>query len=601
MVRASDYIIGRLEKEGVKHVFLVTGGGGMFLIDSVGRSEKIKYVPCHHEQACAMAAEAYSRVSPAHFGVALVTTGPAGTNAITGVGCAWTDSIPMMVLSGQAKTAHLIGNTGLRQMGFHEVSISKIVEPITKYAVTITDPNTVMYHLEKAIFLAKNGRPGPVWVDVPLDIQSANIDIEKCVQFDAKKEYPELFKKHDIKKEIKELMSLLKSSKRPVFLAGHAITLTQTQKEFLEIVEKLKIPVVTTRSTFDVVPHESPYYAGFAGNFGQRSANFTIQNSDLFVSVGSRLAVTLVGYEPQTFAREAKKVVVDIDKAQIDHCFLKIDLPFLCDVKDFLSELDEAIKGESFPDYGEWLKKIYHWQKIWPNVSDEMKNQKDYVSSYYFYEVLSEEMKKEDILVWDQGAAYHCAAVAFKIKPGQIAFSNEGFTPMGYGLPASVGTSFAAPGQEIVSINGDGGIMLNLQELQTVYHFKQPMKIFVFNNDGYVSIKHTQQNFFKGYFVGVDTASDLSCPDWERIAHGFKFPYMKIETHDNMRSIIRKALDMEGPVMVEVMLDPLQVIQPKVRSERLPDGRMVSKPHEDMYPYMDRELLKKEMIIKPID
>jgi acetolactate synthase-1/2/3 large subunit len=548
-----------------------------------------------------MAAEAYSRVSPAHFGVALVTTGPAGTNAITGVGCAWTDSIPMMVISGQAKTAHLIGNTGLRQLGFHEVSISKIVAPITKYAVTITDPNTVVYHLEKAIFLAKSGRPGPVWIDIPLDIQSANIDVDKCVQFDAKKEYPELFKKHDIEKEIKELISLLKSSKRPVFLAGHAITLTQTHTQFLEIVEKLKIPVVTTRSTFDVVPHESPYYAGFAGNFGQRSANFTIQNSDLFISVGSRLAVTLVGYEPQTFAREAKKVVVDIDKAQIDHCFLKIDLPFLCDVKDFLSELEEAIQGESFPDYSEWLKKINHWQKIWPNVTDEMKNQKDYVSSYYFYEVLSEEMKKEDILVWDQGASYHCAAVAFKVKPGQIAFSNEGFTPMGYGLPASVGASFAAPGQEIVSINGDGGIMLNLQELQTVHHFKQPMKIFVFNNDGYVSIKHTQQNFFKGYFVGVDTASDLSCPDWERIAYGFKFPYIKIETHDNMRSIICKALNMEGPVMVEVMLDPLQVIQPKVRSERLPDGRMVSKPHEDMYPYMDRELLKKEMIIKPID
>lgn len=598
MVRASDYIISRLEKEGVKHIFTVTGGGGMFLIDSLGRSKAIQYVPNHHEQACAMAAEAYARVSK-NIGVALVTTGPAGTNAITGVGCAWTDSIPMLVLSGQAKTAHLIENTGLRQKGFHEVTIAKIVEPITKYAVTIKDPNTVVYHLEKALFLAKNGRPGPVWLDVPLDIQSAEIDPEKSQQFDAKKEFPELFQ-HTHIKEIPELIALLKNARRPIILAGHAITLTQSQKAFLNLVETLKIPVVTTRSAFDVIPNSHPYYAGFAGNFGQRAGNFAIQNSDLFISVGSRLAVTLVGYEPHTFAREAKKVVIDIDKAQIDHCFLNIDLPILADAKDVIREMNEAVKGVEFPDYSEWVSKIAHWKSIFPNVTEEMKADKTFVSSYYFYEVLSEEMKKEDILVWDQGAAYHCAAVAFKVKPDQMAFSNEGFTPMGYGLPASVGAGFAAPGREIVSVNGDGGIMLNLQELQTVFHYKQPMKIFIFNNDGYTSIKHTQQNFFNGFFVGVDTASNLSCPDWEKIATGFQMPFLKINTHDELRSVIRQALDMTGPVIVEVMLDPLQVIQPKVRSERLADGRMVSKPHEDMYPYMDRALLEREMIIKPL-
>ena len=597
-MRASDYIIGRLEKEGVKHIFLVTGGGGMFLIDSLGRNKNIQYVPNHHEQACAMAAEAYARISN-NLGVALVTTGPAGTNAITGVGCAWMDSIPMLVLSGQAKTAHLIGDTGLRQMGFHEVPISKIVEPITKYAVTITDANTVVYHLEKALFLAKSGRPGPVWIDVPLDIQSAEIDIEKSLQFDSRKEFPELFKKEKIS-EIKELLSLIKNSKRPIILAGHAITLTQSQQSFLQLVEKLKIPVITTRSAFDVIPHDNPYRAGFAGNFGQRAANFAMQNSDLFISVGSRLAVTLVGYEPHLFAREAKKVVIDIDKAQLEHSFLDIDLPIQCDVKDFLQEMNDAVKDVQLPSYNEWLEKINHWKKIFPNVTEEMKSEEKYVSSYYFYEMLSEEMKHEDILVWDQGAAYHCAAVAFKVKPNQLAFSNEGFTPMGYGLPASVGAGFAALGKEIISVNGDGGIMLNLQELQTVFHYKMPMKIFVFNNDGYTSIKHTQQNFFNSFFVGVDTASNLSCPDWERIAHGFQFPYLKISTHKNMRDIIKQALAMKGPVLVEVMLDPLQVIQPRVKSERLPDGKMVSKPHEDMFPYLDRELLQKEMIIKPV-
>jgi acetolactate synthase-1/2/3 large subunit len=329
-MRASDYIISRLEKEGVKHIFVVTGGGGMYLIDSLGRSKNIRYVPNHHEQACAMAAEAYARVSK-NLGVALVTTGPAGTNAITGVGCAWTDSIPMLVLSGQAKTAHLIGDSGLRQKGFHEVSISKIVEPITKYAVTVTDPNTVVYHLEKAIFLAKNGRPGPVWLDVPLDIQSADINVETSLQFNARKEFPELFDDKEIK-EIEKLIELLKAAKRPIIVAGHAITLTQTQKQFLALVEKLKVPVITTRSAFDVIPHDHPFRAGFAGNFGQRAANFAMQNSDLFISVGSRLAVTLVGYEPHLFAREAKKVVIDIDKPQLEHCFLPIDLPILCDV-----------------------------------------------------------------------------------------------------------------------------------------------------------------------------------------------------------------------------------------------------------------------------
>jgi len=597
-MRASDYIIERLEKEGVKHIFLVTGGGGMYLIDSVGRSKAIQYVPNHHEQACSMAAEAYARVSK-NLGVALVTTGPAGTNAITGVGCAWTDSIPMLVLSGQAKTAHLIGNTGLRQKGFHEVTIAKIVEPITKYAVTITDPNTVVYHLEKALFLAKNGRPGPVWLDIPLDIQSAEIDVAASLQFDARKEYPELFARKEIR-EIQELMTLLKQAKRPIILAGHAITLTQSQKAFLDLVEKLKVPVITSRSAFDVIPHDNPYRAGFAGNFGQRAANFAMQNSDLFISVGSRLAVTLVGYEPHLFAREAKKVVIDIDQAQLDHSFLEIDLPIHADAKDFIEQMNKAADTVQLPAYTEWLNKIEHWKTIFPNVTDEMKQDEKFVSSYYFYEALSDEMKKEDILVWDQGAAYHCAAVAFKVKKDQVAFSNEGFTPMGYGLPASVGASFAAPGQEIVSVNGDGGLMLNLQELQTVFHYKLPMKIFIFNNDGYTSIKHTQQNFFNGFFVGVDTASDLSCPDWERVAHGFQMPFLKIENHSQMRDTIKKALAMQGPVIVEVMLDPLQVIQPRVKSERLPDGRMVSKPHEDMFPYLDREVLEREMIIKTV-
>lgn len=598
MIKVSDYIIKRIEQEGVKHVFLVTGGGGMHLIDSLGRSEVLSYVPNHHEQASTLAAEAYSRIADS-IGVALVTTGPAGTNALTGVGCAWTDSVPLLVLSGQAKTEHLIGNTGLRQKGFHEANISKIAEPITKYAVTILDPKTVVYHMEKALFLAKNGRPGPVWLDIPLDVQAANIDVEASMQFDPKKEYPELFVKEEIP-EIKEIFEMLKNAKRPIILAGHGVKLSESQKAFLQLIEKLKIPVVTSRSAYDLLEYEHPYRAGFVGNFGQRAANFALQNSDLFISLGSRLAVVLVGYEPHLFAREAKKIVVDIDKAQLDHSFLKIDMPIQRNVKDVIAQMNEEADRQALPDYSEWMKKINHWKSIFPNVTEEMKKEEKYVSSYYFYEVLSEEMKKEDILVWDQGATFYCASIAFKVKKGQLAFSNVGFTPMGYGLPASVGVCFAAPGRSVVSVNGDGGLMMNVQELQTVVHFNLPMKIFVFSNDGYTSIKHTQQNFFNSFFVGVNKDTGLSCPDMVKLAGGFEIPAFRISNHSNMREMIKKALQTEGPVLVDVLIDPLEPIQPRVKSDRLPDGKMVSKPLEDMFPYLDRDLLKKEMIIKTI-
>ncbi|MDI9337859.1 MAG: thiamine pyrophosphate-binding protein [Alphaproteobacteria bacterium] len=594
-MKVSDYIIKRLEREGVKHIFTVTGGGGMFLIDSLGRSETIQYVPNHHEQACAFAAEAYSRMTQ-NIGVALITTGPAGTNALTGVGCAWTDSIPLLILSGQAKTEHLIENSGLRQKGFHEVNISKIAEPITKYSVTIKKVDEVLYHVEKALYLAKNGRPGPVWLDIPIDIQSATIDFENSKIFDPSIEFPENTSTN-LLPEINKVIELLKTSNRPIILAGHGIKLSKSKDIFLKLIEKLKLPVITTRSAFDVIENDHPYYAGFIGNFGQRAANFALQNSDLFISLGSRLAVTTVGYEPHLFARTAKKIVVDIDPAQLKSSFLNIDIPILSDVKNFIELLHNSCNSKEFPNTENWIKKIYHWKNIFPNVTEDMKNDTNFVSSYYFYDILSDEMKPDDILVWDQGAAYHCAAVAFKLKKNQKAFSNEGFTPMGYGIVASIGASFASPNQEIISVNGDGGIMLNLQELQTIYYYKLPIKIFIFNNDGYTSIKHTQQNFFQGFFVGVDTKSNLSCPNWEKIAYGFQMPFLKINNSVDLKEKLKMALSTKGSIIIEVMLDPLQIIQPRIKSERLPNGKMASKPFEDMFPYLDRELLKNEMII----
>jgi len=599
MIRLSDYVINRVAREGVKHVFMVSGGGGMFLIESLGQHKDLQYVCNHHEQAVAMAADAYPRMT-GNLGVALVTTGPAATNVLTGLMCSWTDSVPLLVLSGQAKSTALIDNTGLRQRGFHEVNITKIVESVTKYAVTVRDPKSIGYHLDKAIFLAKTGRPGPVWVDIPVDIQGTMIEPSQLIPFEPEREFPNSVVPQVQASEIAQLVEHLKRARRPVFLSGHGIRLAGQKDAFLRLAELVHVPVVTSRNGLDLISYDHPLYAGFIGNYGQRAANFTVQNADLVISLGSRLSSLTVGYEPYLFAREATHVVVDIDEAQIKHCFIRIDQPIRADLRTFIPQLLSALENVPLPDYSPWQNQIHHWQELFPNVLPAMRAQQQYVNPYYFYEVLSEEMTAADTLIWDQGAAYHCAAVAFKTRKGQRAFSADGFTPMGYGLPAAIGACFASGKKRLVCVHGDGGLQLNVQELQTVWHHRLPIKLFVFNNQGYTSIKHTQTQYFEGHLVGVDPASGLSCPDTLKLAAGYQLPAIRVENHDHLRQAIRQALDSEGPFVVEVVLHPMQPIEPRVKSERLPDGRMVSKPLEDMFPYIERELFLREMIVKPM-
>lgn len=603
----SDYVIDRIAREGVKHIFMVSGGGGMFLIESLGRHPNLQYICNHHEQASVMAAEAYSRVTD-NLGVALVTTGPAGTNAVTGVMCAWTDSVPLLVISGQAKSSMLIGETGLRQRGFHEANITRLVEPITKYAATVMKPEEVPYHLEKAIFLAKNGRPGPVWIDIPVDVQNARLNLQETIQFNPASEFPQLVEQRSIP-EIDLILEAIRKSERPVIIAGHGISLAHRRTEFLRIAEKLRVPIVTSRNGFDAVHFDHPLHVGFIGNYGQRAANFTVQNADLLLILGSRMAVTMVGYEPRLFAREAKKIAVDIDSKQLEHCFLHLDMAVNADLACFLDQMLERLEENSSIGFTKeredkmesWRMKASYWRKLFPNVLQRMRDQKNSVNAYHFYEVLSEEMRSDEILVWDQGAAYHCAAVAFKVKSGQLAFSNDGTTPMGYGLPAAIGACFARDGRNnVVCVHGEGGLQLNVQELQTVWHHQLPIKLFVFENKGYTSIKHTQTQFFDGHLVGSDPGSGLSCPDTLLIAAGYKLPSMRIDDHSNMREAIRKALRESGPLVIEVVLDPMQPIEPRSKSEKLSDGRMVSKPLEDMFPYMDREILAREMLVEPL-
>lgn len=599
MIRLSDYVIERVAQEGVKHIFMVSGGGGMYLIDSLGHSNDVAYVCNHHEQASAMSAEGYQRIT-GNIGVALVTTGPAGTNAITGVACAWNDSIPMLILSGQSNSKFLIGETGLRQRGVHEANITTIVESITKYAVTVTDEKTIRYHLEKALCLAKNGRPGPVWIDVPLDIQSKMIDPDSLVTFDSAQEFPE-GKPGRSAEKIAAVTDLLRKAVRPIILVGHGLRLAQMQEEFLRFIEKHRIPVVTTKNAFDLVHDDHELLAGRIGINGQRAGNFAVQNADLVLVLGSRLAFPTVGYATEYFAREAKKVVVDIDEIQLQHSTIQIDLYIHADLKDFLTQLDSSIESGLNRDLSPWINKCHHWREIFPAVSPEWKAQKDYVNPYYFFEVLSEEMSSRDALITDQGATFYCSTVAFKVKKGQSAFTNGGFSPMGYGLPAAIGACFAYDKQRVVCAHGDGGLEMNIQELQTVVHYKLPIKLFVFNNQGYLSIKHTQAAYFDGFFVGSDPESGVSCPDTLKIAEAYGIKAMRIANHLDMRRQIREALDADGPVMVDLVLDPMQPFLPKVTSERKPDGRMVSKPLEDMAPFLDRDEFCKEMIVKPIE
>ena len=588
-MNVSEYIMDRLSKEGVEKIFMVSGGGGMFLIEALGNHPKLQHISNHHEQASVMAAEGYQRATR-NLGVALVTTGPAATNTLTGLGCAWNDSIPLMVLAGQAKTPTLIGDTGMRQRGTHEVNIIPIVKPITKYAVTIDKKEDAKYHFEKALYLAKNGRPGPVFLNIPLDVQSAEINPEELRGFT-----PEV---ETYNNKLDEILALLKSSKRPVIIAGYGIKLSKTEQYLIEISEKFNIPIVTPKNGFDTVWEDYPLLGGRIGINGQRAGNFTVQNADLILALGARLPLVTVGYETNLFAQNAKKVLVDCDKAQLEHCWINLDLKVYSNLKEFMPAFKQKLEKENFTyDSKFWVEKVQGYHKKYPTVTQEVIEQKGFVDSYFFFERLSHFMNADDVLVTDQGATFYSITTAFKVKKGQLAYTNGGFSPMGYGLPASIGCAFAPWVKRVVSVNGDGGLQMNLQELQTIIHNKLDMKVFVFNNDGYLSIKHTQTNFFNGHLVGSDPKSGLTCPDSIKLGKAYGFKTFKIKNHKETDKVIKKAMETKGPVLVEVMIAPMQPYYPKVSSKRFPDGHFESQPLDNMWPFLQAEELEENKCV----
>ncbi len=593
-MKLSDYVVRFIAAAGVRHLFLLPGGGCMHLVDSVGKSRKIKFVCSLHEQACAVAADAYGQYTN-RLGVALVTTGPGGTNTVTGVAGAWLDSVPCLFLSGQVKRGDMKAGHGVRQMGFQEVGIVGIVSSITKYAVTVTEPESIRYHLEKAVFLAQNGRPGPVWIDIPLDVQAAKIDAEKLRGFVPGKS-PSKTYRHALSRRVGEAIGLLRRARRPVILAGNGIRLSGAMKEFMTVIRRLRVPVLTTWKAIDFLAESDPLFAGRPGATGQRGANFTLQNADWLLCLGARLDFGQTGYSREHFAFKAKKIMVDIDPCEIKKMGNAITVPVPADAGDFLREWIRQTAVLRLTEPKEWLRRVKTWQAKYPVVLPAYRREKSGVNLYVFLEILSEEMSGRDLLIpGSSGAASEITMQAFKVKRGMRIFNTEGLGPMGFAVPAAIGGCLAGGRRRTVSIDGDGGFAMNIQELETVKRLKLPVKFFVLNNRGYASIRHTQRQYFAGRFVASDASSGLTLPDVLKVSRAFGLRAEKIKDHSALRRQVRKVLDCRGPVVCEVMISPRQMTAPRVLSSRRADGSMKSGSLEDLWPFLDRREFAAQM------
>ena len=598
MIKVSDYIVKRLEEHGVEHVFMIPGGGAMHLNDSVGKSEKISYICNHHEQASAIGAEGYAR-SSGKLGVAVVTSGPGATNTITGVVGQWVDSVPVLYISGQIKQETSIESCreiGLRQLGDQEINIVDIVKPITKFAAIVDDPVKVKKLIDKAVYIAVHGRPGPVWLDVPLNIQGAVVDESSLLEYDEKENRAE-FDEEQFELKISETVKLLKKAERPVFVAGHGIRISGANSSFLKLVEKLGIPVVTTFNGFDLIPSDHPLFVGRVGTMGSRSGNFAVQNSDLVLFIGTRNNIRQVSYNWQSFARCAKKIVVDIDQAELNKHTLIPDVAINSDAGIFIEKLNSHADREIFPDRQSWIGWNKERQKRYPVVLPEYKDLKSFINPYYFTEVLTKCLREGDTVVSANGTACVALFQASIIKRNQRMFMNSGCATMGYDLPAAIGACFATGKKDVVCLAGDGSLQMNIQELQTIMHHNLPIKLFILDNNGYISMRQTQESFFEKRYVACDKDSGVSFPDSVKIASAYGLPVKVIDSQNNLKEKIQEVLRTSGPIVCEVKLLTDYKFTPKLSSERKPDGRMVSKPLEDLYPFLEREEFRSNMIV----
>jgi acetolactate synthase-1/2/3 large subunit len=573
---------------------MISGGGAMHLNDSLGKTEALTYYCNHHEQASAIAAEGYARASN-ELAVVNVTTGPGGTNTLTGVIGQWLDSVPVLYLSGQVKFETTISSCpelGLRQLGDQEINIVDIVKPVTKYAAMVTNANEIRKMIDKAIYIATHGRPGPVWLDIPLNIQATMINEKELLEYD-EKEDELIFDGNGLKKSVEEVIQKIKDAERPVLLVGQGVRISGAQNEFIELAERLNVPVLTAICAHDLIWTDHPLFFGRPGICGDRIGNVMVQNSDFLLIVGARMGIRQISYNYTNFAPKAYKVMVDIDRAEMDKPTLKIDMKVSADAKLFLSLLLDEQKKSQLKKGSEWIEWGNERKNSLPTIFQDNTCNPGFVDLFRFLDQLFEELGPDDLVVTGNGTAYTSTFQAMNIKKGMRVFANQGCASMGYDLPAAIGASIARGKKRVILITGDGSIMMNIQELQTIAHYQLPVKIFILENNGYLAIRTTQQSFFNSRYIASHPDSGVSFPDFCSLAKAFKIKAYRLKRGRNFSSQIQKVISMDGPVLCEIRMDPDQTLYPKVASAARPDGTMVSKPLEDMAPFLSEEELHK--------
>jgi len=587
----ADYILKFLISKNVNNVFLITGGAISFIVDAFSRTKKIKYTCVAHEQAGAMMADAYSRVGKG-FAATMVTSGPGAQNLITGIACSWFDSVPVLHISGQVNSFELSSSNKttkkVRQVGFQETDIVSIVKPITKFAYQLKNPNEIKYVLEKAFYLSKQGRPGPVLIDVPMNFQRVEINPRKIKSFKP----PKNKFNHKIINNIYRIKALLNKSKRPILILGGGIRMSKSMSELEKFLKKIDLPIVTTWSGLDTIDYRNKNYVGCIGVYGSRAANFAVQNSDLVLNFGSRLDTRITGGKPETFARFAKVVSVDIDKHELNKKRgLDIHLKINEDLKKFLSKFNSKLDKFKFSARNDWSKICQQWKLKYQSVKSSYYNQKKYVNPYCFIERLSNKLNKNDIIITDDGAHLTWTIQAFKVQRGQRIFSAFGNSPMGYAFPAALGASFANRNKKIICIDGDGSIQINIQELQTMVVNKLPIKLFIINNDGYGIIKQFQDLYLKNRHEASIPSKGVTNPDFNKISTAYGINYNEIKNNKQINKVLNRVLNSKRPEFVNVIINPNQKIIPKLQ---------FGKPIEDLSPLLSRSEFKKNMIVPPL-
>ncbi len=574
-MKVSDIVIEFLESKGISHVFTISGGGCIHLIDSLGNAKNLKYICFHHEQSAAMAAEGYARLKQ-DVGACIVTTGPGGTNTLTGVLGCWLDSIPTIFISGQVSLSQIAEGTGCRQIGDQEFDIVSAVKPMTKYATMIKDKNNILYELEKAYKIATTGRPGPVWIDIPLDIQGAVVN-----ENDLRKYHNQSFLGHINQESISEFINYIQKAKRPLFVIGNGIRLSNSYERFNQLIKDSGIPALTgVHSGIDCVDNTYDYYAGRIGILGQITSNKIIQEADLLIILGSRLNVKMTGYNLAGFAPNANKIFVDVDINEINkHQLSNIVMKIQADLKVFLSELPEKIDVQ----IKEWQQRIKQLRSEQKYYYDKHVNMKNYASAYYFTDRLKE-VAQDNPIITSNGSAHVVTLQTYQLKKNQRMFTNVGCASMGYGLPAAIGAAFVNKNQNIVCIEGDGSLQMNIQELQTLVHHQLPIKMFVINNDGYLSIKITQEVFFGGKQVASGKESGISFPNLKKLCNAYGLQYISITKNSDYDKKLPKVFEMKGPVVCELFTHPYEKHEPKVVHKGIDsEGRIIPGELTDMF------------------